>query len=229
MEYLPVDYEALKQRGKNLSSYKMIHEDTPILLDGMVYKIFEEYFDDEKASVFDFLERWDSPFLMKILYLLVSNNSVIGYAYSFDKTPTLKKQLNTSLPLEKRLLYIRELLDVDRWLTQRGLLYSDYHSDNFLACEHIRYLDLESIMKSTMLQRQWVEGYLLELIMSIYLNYDITARPDNSNLRLHFLQFLGDSCLANIGDNIKFDDIFENMSRKTSGEVFEFRTLAKKL
>lgn len=220
MENFQVQYKELLKEGKVLKpSYKKFGSDYgfPVLKDGLVYKPLESNF--QVRLILEFAELGLKN-LVKIRGLYNGNQ---GYVYEYDE-PLLKVKLGEMIKLEQRLKWIYDLIVTHEEFLKRGYLYYDYHSENVIGSDDIKLLDIDGAkdINSVNPTKRHADSYLLELLFSIFVNYDFTLQGDNSNLYVLFRFFLGQVNLIPESD-LNFLEIFEKMTQKSAGEIDEFR------
>lgn len=229
MEYVDVDYDKLSTFGTKLSNSYQEKKDfktAPILYDGLVYKFLWKGI-KKKEQILLQLKQLELEYLVKLRNFFNARGN-IGYIYEYDKSPLLSDVLKSSISLDKRFKYIQGLLTTHNILAREGLVYFDYHSANVLAGPNIRLLDIESIIRTTINNIVAIKRYLLELMISIFINKDLTFNADNSYLYELFAKFF-DEYDAFFGIDFSLDKFFEKILAKTSGDAEELRADVIKL
>lgn len=221
MEYINVDYQALQERGKVLSNpyqEQKIITASPILLDGYVYKPFVTGV-KKKEKMIELLKKLNWDYLARIIGLYHDHK---GYVYQFSNKPLLKDALTKYIEVDRRLKYIDQILRTDEFLVSNGVTFFDYHSANILVGKSICLLDEDSIKAVNSENRRRIKEYLLELMLSIFINYDLTFNGDNSCYLELVASFFDDYTILDSYD-LQLRQIFDKMLNKSSGEIEELR------
>ncbi len=227
MTYIDVDYEELERRGKLLSNPYQQGKDlsgAPILLDGYVYKPFLKSA-KKKEKMIELLKELNWQYLSHIIGIY---NDHRGYIYKYNPNNLLKDALKSYIEMDKRLTYLDQILKTDEFLVSNGITFFDYHAANVLIGESICLLDEDSIIKANNNNRQRIKKYLLELMVSIFINYDLTFNGDNCCYYELLAKFFNDPSLID-GYDLDLRNIFDKMLQKTSSEVDELQDSIIKL
>lgn len=224
MEYQTVDYETLLMYGKKLGNkYQEKDNDcnSPILYDGLVYKFFLQL-PTRKEKLILQLEKLHLKYLSEIRGLFIANGKK-GYDYKYSTSPILTEKLGTDISFSQRLKYIDGLITTREILDQNGLSFFDYHSANFIAGDDIQMLDIDSIKSNKVNNRTVIDRYFLELLLSIFMNFDISFNEDNSNLYAIFYKFFNGE-INFYSDEFDMDAIFNNLVKMNIGNAEELRS-----
>lgn len=214
MIYKDYSYEELVILGTILKSpYIAEHRSIkhPILFDGNVYKFFPRK-NKNCEKILLLLEKLELKYLSKINGFIGSNDRCGGYFYQYDASPLLKDELE-NISQNQRLIFIMELIYTHHFLKERGLIYFDYHTANVLVNTSIRLIDVDSIVPKYQVRELEIDYYLFELLISIYLKYDLTFNKDNSNLYSLFASFFEMPEIIR-GENLNFLELFDAMVKK---------------
>ncbi|MCM1052829.1 MAG: hypothetical protein NC483_02490 [Ruminococcus sp.] len=221
MTYIDVDYNELHERGKILGNPyqegKDIHM-APILLDGYVYKPFLNGA-KKKEKLIELLKKLNWEYLASIIGIYHDHR---GYVYEYNANNLLKDALKSYVEFDRRLEYMDQILRTDEFLVDKGLTFFDYHSANILVGKSICLLDEDSIISANSNNRRRIKEYLLELMISIFINYDLTFNGDNSCYYGLLVKFFNDPTLVDRYD-IDLRNLFDKMTKKTSGEIEELK------
>lgn len=228
MKYFDVDYDALFRNGKSLKKGNVLEQrkfNVPILLEGVVYKPFR-FEEDKKARIILELEKLRLKHLVHVKGLSRDGKC---FLYDYEAHRVLAKKLREDVSLDKRLNWIRDIIATHEELKVNNLLYVDYHSGNFLAQQEITFLDVDSIeyLRGDTLLKV-IEEFLLELLISIYVNYDLTSCDDNCDLYYLFSEFFNYYEIIR-RNKLDFWWLFEEMLKKSGGEIEEFRQDIKRV
>lgn len=185
----------------------------PILFDGNVYKFFNSE-EKDLAKILLMLEKLKLRYLSIIKGFIKENGSIKGYVYEYDDSPLLKDVL-WALPQKRRFTYILQIILTDKALKKNGLTYFDWHTANILAGGSIRLIDIDSIKPRDILSESDISYYLFELLISIYIKYDITFNKDNSDLYGLFSLYFDMPELL-IREEIDFRKLFARMLKRDS-------------
>lgn len=222
MEFLTIDSKTLENEGQILKppfKYQNESKPLPILLNGLVYKPFSKK-DSEKAWQIELITKLEKLAIKQLAHIKGLYNNNFGYVYYFNSDPVLYNALNCYIALEKRLRWIHDLIEVYIKLNEHGLKYFDYHSSNILVGDSITLLDIDGI-KRKFNARELAE-YLLELLVSILINFDLTSNYSNFKLYELFSKFFNEPKILS-EENLDFMKLFDCIVSKNTGEVTEFR------
>ncbi len=224
MEYKEIDYETLLLYGKRLGNKYQEKDDncnSPILYDGLVYKFFLQSPTIKEKLILQ-LEKLHLKYLCEIRGLFIANGKK-GYDYIYSPSPILADKLRTDISFEQRLRYINGLITTRKVLDQNGLSFLDYHSANFLAGDDIQMVDIDSIESNKANNRTVIDRYFLELLISIFMNFDITFNEDNSNLYALFYRF-SNGAINLYSDDFDIETIFNNLAKMNMEDADELRS-----
>jgi len=228
MEYMDVDFERILVQGKRLgNSYQTgkIDCNSPVLCDDLVYKFFLQSPTKKERLILQ-LEKLHLRYLSKIRGLFMANGKK-GYIYEYSISPLLADKLRSSISFQDRLRYIEELIKTRSILDQNGLTYFDYHSANILAGNDIEMIDVDSIKSNRINNRVAIDRYFIELLVSIFMNFDITFNDDNSYLYDLFYRFFNGS--INMFDNeFDMDTIYDTFLKMNIGDALELQSEVKR-
>ena len=152
------------------------------------------------------LDKLNLKYLINIKGMLRVQNRTEAYLYQYEKGELLKKYLERDEPFLERWKLIEEIFLTDKALVREGLTYFDYHSANLVVNQDIKFLDIDSIIKITRFNRNKIKRFLLELIVSIYINFDLTFNWDNT----HYLGILSEFLDINCYDELDMLKIEKN-------------------
>ncbi len=185
----------------------------PILYKGNVYKPFLKGLKKKEKLILK-LDKLNLDYLLNIKGMLKVNGQVEAYFYKYEEGKLLKKYLEDDEPFIERWKLIEEIFLTDKALVKEGLTYFDYHTANLVVNQDIKFLDIDSIIKLTSFNRERIKRYLLELIISIYINYDLTFNVDNTV----YLGILSDFLNINCYEEIDIEKIINVLFNKNQGE-----------
>lgn len=209
-----MSYDKIAKLGVSLSNpYQDISYKPPILYQGIVYKPFLKSLKKKEELILK-LDKLNLKYLINIKGMLRVQNRTEAYLYQYEKGELLKKYLERDEPFLERWKLIEEIFLTDKALVREGLTYFDYHSANLVVNQDIKFLDIDSIIKITRFNRNKIKRFLLELIVSIYINFDLTFNWDNT----HYLGILSEFLDINCYDEVDIEKIINALYVKNKGE-----------
>ena len=222
MNYEELRFIDIKKVGQKLGNKRLAY---PVLYKGIVYKTFDvqkDYFKlselyREKERLMLTLDKLNLKYLTKVRSILTNKNKPYGYTYEYNDSPIMKDYLETKHNLKTRLTYISEILETHEKLLAANLSYIDYHSGNFLMDKEIIFIDIDSIIDKNTFKAKYIKEYLFTLIISIYLNYDLTSTVDLAPY-LDILSDYFDTSLYDF-DLLDLHKVFEEMLTKDASLV----------
>lgn len=223
MEYIDIDLKTILEKGKRLgskSSNKNADLSAPILYDGLVYKFFLQS-PTRKEKLILQLEKLHLKYLSKIQGLFRTTERR-GFIYQYSTSPLLAEKLGTNISFQDRLKYISGLIATRNILDQNGLLYFDYHSENFLAGKDIEVIDIDNIISNRISNRVAIDRYFIELLLSIFMNFDISINGDNSYLYDLFYKYF-DGNINLYGDEFDMDSILNIFAKMNEEDALELQ------
>ena len=130
----------------------------------------------------------------------------------------MKDYLETYHPLSERLNYISEIIKTHEALLQADLTYIDYHSGNFLMDKQVIFIDIDSIINKNAFSFHYIQEYLFTLILSLFLNYDITDTPDLAPYYNILCSYFNTPHLYEY-DLLDLNKIFAEMTKKDEASI----------
>ncbi len=223
MEYIEKSYEDIAKLGARLGNpYQDMGSRPPILYNGLVCKPFLKNRKKKEKLILK-LDKLNLNYLINIRGILKINGKAEAFLYEYERGALLKKYLEQEEPYKERWKLIEEIFLTDEALVKEGLTYFDYHTANLIVNKDIKFLDIDSIIKITRFNRVKIKRFLLELIVSIYINFDLTFNWDNT----HYLGVLSEFLDINCYDELDMLKIINALYNKHMGEDIELRERIK--
>ncbi len=167
-------------------------------------------------------------YLTRIRDFITRNGKVYGYTYDYDQNPLLREALLGEISIQQRLKYIEEILTTNNALRDSNLTFYDWHSQNVLAGEHVKLIDIDDIRNSTPSINSNADYYLFDLLVSIFINTDLTFNDDNSYLYNLLSSYFNESSILD-HDTPNFDRIYNAMTSSSPNMINDLEQEVRRL